>query len=322
MTLSLFTKRLRYVAVALALAGALAIGIGLRHTAATSSQTYGDLRQQFYADVHDGVGSEVQFAKPTDDIKNIRASIESASQFMHKRSGTGLNGQTKTRLSDMEASTLAGISRRITSVELSEILATTALERISMASDTEINRAAHTLQGFNAPDLHDSFRRGTAARVSLRANRGGVDPTPEDFATQVKAVRDSDPIIKSTIIKSAATRMAANETQARVKYLGAAVPEQFGSAATSGFTPLQAVLLAYSVASDDQMAYSASNLQKRMQFIHDTMEKHTGHHYPAPDGYFAYGPNGYIYSSPLDLIFDDQTVNSLLNHIAERSANQ
>jgi hypothetical protein len=155
----------------------------------------------------------------------------------------------------------------------------------------------------------------------LRASRGGVDPLPEDFAAQMKALRDSDPIIKNTLIKAAATRMASTEVQGRVKVLRAAVPEEFGAAATSGFTPLQAVLIAYSAASDDPMSYSAANLQKRMQFTHDILEKHTGQHYPAPDGHYAYGPNGYIYSSPLDLIFDDQTVNMLLNQIAERSAN-
>ncbi|MFN2454354.1 MAG: hypothetical protein ABR577_09050 [Pyrinomonadaceae bacterium] len=320
MNFSLFSTRLRYLVFALAIAGAAIAGISLRRTVATSNPSYTDLRQQFYANVHDGVGSEVQFAKSGDDARNIRASIESVSQFMRKRSGTDLNGRTKTRLADMEAGTLVGTNRRITAAELSEILAATALERLSAASDEEINHAAVTLQGFDAPDL--SRRRGTAARVSLRASRGGIDPLPEEFAAQVKAVRDSDPIIKNTIIKSAATRIAANEVQGRMKCLSAAVPEQFSVAATSGFTPLQAVLIAYSIASDDPMDYSATNLQKRMQFTHDVVERHTGQPYPAPDGHFAYGPNGYIYSSPLDFIFDDRTINVLLNHIAERSANQ
>jgi hypothetical protein len=46
--------------------------------------------------------------------------------------------------------------------------------------------------------------------------------------------------------------------------------------------------------------------------------KVTGY-YPTTDRHFAYGVNGYLYSSPLDLFFNSQCVDSLLRLLAERS---
>ena len=157
--------------------------------------------------------------------------------------------------------------------------------------------------------------------VKLRGNRWGVDGTPEQFASQVKSIRDSDPIIKDLLLKPSARRMAASEIQRRSRYLGEAVPEKFGFAAT-GLTPLQAVLITYSAISDDPLAHSSSNLQKRMEVVQEIATKHARQPYPSPAGRHAYGPNGYIYSSPLDIVFDERTVNLLLDHIAERSGNR
>ena len=264
-------KQVWFIVLLIALVCAVSIGVSMRRTNAVPFDRDAELKEKFKAAVRDGVGNEVQFAKSGDDIKNARASIESASQFMRKRSGVDLNGQTKTRLADMEASTLSGMSRRITPDELSEIIAATALKRISAASNEEISRAAETLRGFDDPDLPDPFRRGRA-NVRLRANRWGVDPTPEEFVSQVKAIRDADPVIKSAILKPVATRAASAEVQRRAKYLGESVPEQFGSALV-GLTPLQAVLIAYSTASDDPLTDSNSNLRKRMRYVQGLVTK-------------------------------------------------
>lgn len=312
-------KRGRFIALIIALACAVGIGVSIRRTNAIANDRNAELKENFKAAVRDGIGSEVQFAKPGDDANNVRASVESSVQFMRKRSGVDLRGQTKTRLADMEASVLAGTSRRITPDELSEIIAVTALERISAASDDEIGRAAETLKGFDAPDLPDSFRRGRM-QVRLRASMAN-GLTPEQFISRVKAIRAADPILKYTVLKPVAARMAANEIQSCTRNLSDAVPEQFG-AASNGLTPLQAVLIAYSVVSEDRLTYSATNLQKRMEFLQEGITKTTGQPYPSPNGHLAYGPNGYLVSTPLDISFDEQTVNLLLNHIAERSAIQ
>ena len=309
----------RFVASMLALLCVGSIGVDTTRTHANQNDRYAQSKENFKAAVRDGIGTEVQFAAPGDDNKNVRASIESAAQFMRKRSGVDLRGQTKTRLAEMEASTLAGTTRRITPDELSEIIASTAIERISAASDEEIDRAAETLRGFDAPDLPDSFRRGRA-RVRLRSSMEGT-LTPDQFASQVKAIRDADPILKYAVLKPMAIRAASSEIKSCTRNLSEAVPEQFGSAATD-LTPLQAVLTAYSIVSEDRLAYSSTNLQKRMEGLQDLITKTTGKRYPSPNGYLAYGPNGYLVSTPLDMVFDERTVNLLLDHIAERSVSQ
>ena len=47
----------------------------------------------------------------------------------------------------------------------------------------------------------------------------------------------------------------------------------------------------------------------------ESLSKLTGQPYPAPDGHYAYGVNGYLFSSPLDLLLDERTLNSLLDRL-------
>src|SRR5205807_6420996 len=94
--------------------------------------------------------------------------------------------------------------------------------------------------------------------------------------------------------------------------LAQAVPEQFGnlwdaangresSGADAGFTPLQAFLVAYSLMSDDRLDYGHANLRKSMEAEQKYWAKELGQPFPSPDGQHAYGINGYLFSSPLDL---------------------
>ncbi len=57
-----------------------------------------------------------------------------------------------------------------------------------------------------------------------------------------------------------------------------------------------------------------------MQGIQAGLTRVSGQNYPSPDGHTAYGVNGYLVSSPLDIVFDERTVNSILDRIEERSA--
>jgi hypothetical protein len=104
------------------------------------------------------------------------------------------------------------------------------------------------------------------------------------------------------------------------------VPDQFGnlwdaadnresSGTAAGFTPLQAFLFAYSLVSDDRLDYGQANLRKSMESKQKYWAKELGRPFPSPDGRHAYGVNGYVFSSPLDLFFDEQNVNRLLDRI-------
>ena len=308
-------RRVRLILGVLVLLGIAVAGISISRSAAVQRNQTREGKQKFQASLRDGVGNEVTLARQGDDEINCRASANSLSNFMFKRSGAKLNGPTKNRLAKMEASTLAGATRRITPDELADILATTAVERISSLTDGEIDHAAETLRGFDAPDLPDSFRRGRD-KIKLRASIAGT-VTPQEFSAQAKAIRGSDSVSKN-IFHGAAKIAAGKEIHNRAAYLSEAIPENFGTA-TDGLTPIQAVLITYSVASDDLLMDSEANLQKRMRAIQDGITRVKGQTYASPDGHFAYGVNGYLFSTPLDLVFDDHTVNLLLDHIQERS---
>jgi len=68
------------------------------------------------------------------------------------------------------------------------------------------------------------------------------------------------------------------------------------------------------------LAGSEASLTRFMKDIQDGLTKQLGEKYPSSEGHFAYGVNGYVTSTPLDLVFDEQTINRMLDHIQERSA--
>jgi hypothetical protein len=52
-----------------------------------------------------------------------------------------------------------------------------------------------------------------------------------------------------------------------------------------------------------------------MKLKRDDWAEKLGRPFPSPEGHRAYGVNGYIFSSPLDLFFNEQAVNRLLDRI-------
>jgi hypothetical protein len=122
------------------------------------------------------------------------------------------------------------------------------------------------------------------------------------------------------VFRAAANSLAETQVGRPIGFLSAALPEQFGAAA-QGLTPVQALLITYSVIADDPLMDSTPNLKKRMKALQERIERGEGH-YPSPDGHFAYGVNGYLYSTPLDLTLDEQTVNDILSRVEERSASR
>jgi hypothetical protein len=315
---------MRYEALSTRLRFAIAVAIALvcvavmiiRPQPSTALQTEpNEFQKKLYALVRRGVGAEVSFARPNAPIATVRSSVNSVASFIRKRSGLELSTAVIERLARMEGRALAGASRRITADELSDILTKTLLERIQTLTDAEIGQAAETLRGFNAPDLPDPAR-ASRRNVRLRADQLGA-LTPESFVAQTKALRDSGTI--AVLLTSRARETVGREARNRLETFSNAVPEQWGNVSQGGITPLQAFLTAYSVVSDDYLWYSESELRGMMKSIEKILTSKYGH-YPSPDGRFAYGANGYIYATPLDLVFDKRTPDRLLDRVEERSA--
>jgi hypothetical protein len=288
----------------------------LWHSAAVERNKSVAEKQEFNARLREADFAAHAVAQPGDHPDNVRAATNSVAQFIFSRSGVRLGGPAKDRLAELEAQTIVGARHRLTGDELSDVLSGVAQERIAALSDAQISHAAEVLRGFDAPDLPDSFRRGRA-KVKLRASKAG-GLSPEQFVAQAKALRGADDASRA-IFKGALRTAIGQEINDRLTYLHEANPDLF-SPANDGLTPTQALLITYAVASDDQLADSAAHLRQRMSSIQANIAQLTGQSYPGPEGHLAYGPNGYVFSTPLDLVFDEQTVALLLERIAERSA--
>jgi hypothetical protein len=320
--LSLF-RRARFFLLALGVLGFMVAAATIWRSSALQADRQAEEKRQYHARIRDGVGREVQFASPGDPSGTIRASVNSVDNFIFKRSGVKLSGPTKTRLAEMERLTLNGSTRRLSISELNDVLTSTAFERLGRLTDEEILHVDDTLRGFNAPDLPRRFVR----RVIHLPGRLVLIST-DKFVGQLKAMRGQTNTPLGEVLKGASHREIEDVVHRRISTLSEAVPEKFAGAwdtnndreGDTGVTPLQALVIAYSVASSDLLTGSEASLPKEMRGIQYGLSSLLGENYPSPEGHLAYGVNGYITSTPLDLVFDEQTINLLLDHIQERSA--
>ena len=111
--------------------------------------------------------------------------------------------------------------------------------------------------------------------------------------------------------------------ETRVSKLSEASPDGFTKGgrdtetASLQFSPLQVVLIAYSVVSDDNLLDSVANRRKYMKAVQDWHTRKFGH-YQDPEPYKPYGVNGYDHSSPVDLFLDEASVDRLLTLMEQR----
>jgi hypothetical protein len=321
--LLLLFRRARFFLLVLGVLGMTVAGISVWKSSALQADKGAEGKRQYHARIRDGVGREVQFASPGDPPGLVHSSVNSVDNFIFKRSGVKLSGPTKNRIAEMERRTLNGEAKRLTISELNDVLTATAFERLGRLTDEEILHIDDTLRGFNAPDLPRRFgRRG----INLPGQT--ILISSERFIDQLKAMRDQTNTPLGEVIKAATHREVQKTLHRQIRDLSEAVPEKFVGAwdvannrrGDTGVTPLQAILIAYSVAGMDLLTGSQASLPKEMKGLQDGLTRIHGEKYPSPEGHLAYGVNGYITSTPLDLVFDEQTLNRMLDHIQERSA--
>lgn len=280
--------------------------------------------------MRDGVGKEVALAARGSSQGEVRSAVDSVANFIERRSGVGLSGRTKVRLAEMEARVSSGAGSGLTLDELGDIITAAALERVSAFSDRETDYVDETLRGFNAPGMPKRYNRD----FSLPGGIVFVRTAREKTIARLQAVRDQGggggPA--GDVFKGMVGTIVKDRVKGRARYLGESVPEKFGNMWDAlkdeerdvtdggGVTPLQAVLITYSLASDDYLSDGDGALDERMKVRQRALTRAAGEEYPASSGHRPFGVNGYIFSSPLDLVLDEQTVNRLLDRLEERRA--
>lgn len=323
-----FLRRTGYTLVVLGLACAAVLGTSawrqsryVRAIEPSSQQEKAEARRKYNARVRDGVGSEVKLASGTSPAQ-IRVAVNSVTKFVETRSGVSLGEATKERLAALEWKVQSGNGRRLTLDAFSAAISTTLLDRFSSLTDEEIAQMDETLRGFSAPDMPLNFDR------SFKLPQGfvSIGIPPEKNIGRLKVIRDQLNTPTRDVWVDMFREKILYNVRGKAQNLAEAVPEQFGnlwdttngresSDTTAGLTPLQAFLLAYSLVSDDRLDYGQPTLRKSMEAKQKYWAKELGQPFPSPDGRHAYGVNGYLFSSPLDLFFGEQNVNRLLDQI-------
>ena len=293
----------------------------------------------------DGVGSQVSLASPGAGFDQVQASVDSVQAFIRGRSGLQLDPDVAARLAQMEQRTLNGGARRISCDDLSDSALAILVDRFRNSTDAEIEKAADGLSNVktvsqstgarsqsassNAASGSGSKRASisdrstqlpdTSDRIMLRANGQGV-MSRRDFIDQALRYRirmnaPAQLIAILGIVRPAARQVFRN----RLAVLSQALPEQWAAGQAQGLTPVQAFILTYSVAADDPLYRSKPGLDTAMQWV-EGVNRRTDSGYPTSLGRLPYGSNGYLFSSPLNLILDKPTTNRLLDRLTERTS--
>lgn len=285
------------IAIATVLAFLVSAGIAVWYPSRLPARASVEDKQHLQKQLRKGIGSEVRFASRPEQADEA---VASAADFIYWRSGLKLTEGFKKRLAKAESDVLNGKSAYITAGELTDDMTAGVVDRLATLTDEEIEKAAEA-----SSDANGEVRSRADAKWGLMSK--------EDLVLQAKAGREWSRRGDAGL-QLGLRSMIEGEVNDRVSTLSTALPEQFGNANSQGVTPTQALLIAYSVAADDPLTNSRSDiaqvlLQKRMD------ERQTREQRKAQKNVSGrpYGPNGLLHPSAPNLFFTKSVIDKLLN---------
>jgi hypothetical protein len=247
-----------------------------------------------------GVGSEVRFAPAAASSEVITDAVGSTADFIRWRSGLTMSDGMKQKLAEAESNVLQGKIGHLTIEELTDNLIAAVVDRLATLTDEEIRQAAEVSS--------DEY-----GQVMSRADGKWGVLTQKELMQQARSAREWSKRGDSAL-RIGLRSMIAEEVNDRVSALSAALPEQFGQARTLGVTPMQAILIAYSVAADDPLTDSRSDItqiliKKRMDAGMTREQKRAQKDVSGR----PYGPHGVLHPSNPYLFFNKAGIFRLLN---------
>ncbi len=290
-------KRRPSIAIATVLAFLVLGGIAVWHASRRPAEASSENNEYLKNGLRKGVGSEVRFASRPEQADDA---VASAADFIRSRSGLKLSDEFKKKLAKAESDVLSGKSRFISVEELTEDMTAAVVDRLATLSDEEIQQAVEA-----SADSNGEIRSRADAKWGVMSKK--------DLAQQAKAGREWSRRGDSGL-QLGLRGMIEGEVSSRVNAFTTHLPEQFANANSRGVTPTQALLIAYSVATDDPLTNSRSDIaemlkQKRMDegvTREQRQAQKRGSNLP-------YGPNGFLHPSGLHLFFTKDSVDKLLN---------
>jgi hypothetical protein len=293
------------MAIALVVACAVVGGVAVWRASklpaeASTAEVTSKNKQNLQERLHKGVGSEVRFVSAAATSKQIAEAVNSTADFIYWRSGLKMSEATKQKLVEAESNVLKGNAQHITLGELTDKLTATVVERLATLTDAEIGQAAQV-------SVNEQ------GQILSRANGKWGVLTQKELIQQAKSGREWSRRGDSAL-RTGLRSMIEEEVNDRVSTLGTALPEQFGRASTQGFTPMQALLIAYSVAADDPLTDSRSDIEQRL--LQDRMNAGQTRAQRIAQKHISgrpYGPHGLIHASAPYLFFNKAGIDKLLN---------
>ena len=292
-------QRRHSLAIALAVAFVLVGGAAVWHASRLPAQASSEDKQELHKRLRKGVGSEVRFASAAANAQQIDEAVSSTDEFIYWRSGLRMSDETKKRLAKAESDVLKGKAKRITLDELTDNLTTAVGDRLANLTDEEIQQVADA-------------SADESGEIRPRADGKWGVLSKKELIEQAKSGRGLSQQGDSELRAGLRTAIE-EEVNDRAIKLGAALPEQFGQASAQGVTPTQALLIAYSVTTDDPLADSRGDIeqmiiQKRMDARQTREEKKALKNVSGR----PYGQRGLIHPSAPNFFFK-AGVDKLLN---------
>lgn len=253
--------------------------------------------------------AQVEFPSTTSSEDEIKRSVESIDKFLYSRSNIRLSETVKTRLIAAERQVALGASTRLTSEQLIDVLTDIAVKRLQSLTEDDIRRAKATYEKSYIVD-------GSYAGFTWQQ----IDLSPSDFEKNLTRLSERSKSknleLRNTLRKLIAGTSPESGVNGHLQLYSRVLPEQFGAVMQAGISPTQALLIAYAIASDDPIHIARSALENEMVQAHKNIG---GPRYPEPNGSCPFGTNGYLFATPLDLIFNDQTIGSMVDAIQTRT---
>jgi hypothetical protein len=293
-------QRRRLMIIALVVACIMAGSAAAWHASKLPAKASSGDKQRLQERLRKGVGSEVRFASATAKPEQIDEAVRSTAEFIYWRSGLRMSDGMQKKLAEAESNVLKGNVRHITIEELTDNMTAAVVDRLANITDEEIQQAAE----------QSSDEDG---QVSPRANGKWGVLTQRQLIQQAKSGRDWSQR-GDAALQSGLRSLIEEEVTDRVSALSAALPEQFGQANAQGITPMQALLIAYSVAADDPLTDSRGDIeqmlvQKRMDAGQTREQKKAQQNVSGR----PYGPHGLLHPSHPYLFFNRAGVYTILN---------
>ena len=257
--------------------------------------------------------AEIDFPS-SNNLAEISTATADLSDFMNYRAGIQIDQANKNLLNTTEQG-FWNDSRIINLHGLAEAMTEVAVERIPTLSNLEIAAITESLRGFDAPGLPVGY---VNARNYVHL-RGRVmnSMLATSFSNELTNLRDGQ--IDSKVTQNLIRLALENEIDRKMKLIREAEPAFFAN--STDMSPIQALFVAYAVATDDTLVHNQVGLNGRLTAVHQSLVQLHGS-FPSPSGHKAFGDNGYLQSTPAALALSGPNVTLLINKINAKGVTQ